>query len=712
MAGMLCILLMLFSPTWAGELVETGEMEISDSSQDALDAAAKALAERRFDEAALLYAALGNAGGGIPAHYWEALARYEAGDVRGARKAIEVVIAGAPESISANTLYGLILVDGGAVELGIQKLEWVRTQAQKTGDTAVEARAVLNLGLARLDQGDAATATQLFQQAQSLAPQDAGLVAAAKDSLAAAAELSGRDVGVGRLLGKGDVSGARAEAQRLSDKAQNRRDRLEAAILMAAVERTEGRLDSAVSRLNTAVVEARAAGMTRELAMALGQLGIVQSVAGRHALAADALLQGVGEANKGGYRVVEVDLRCELGIVLVRLERYTEAETQQQAAGVLLGQMDYPMGLQRQAELGGMIAAARGDMATATTALARAISAAESAGRPLDAARAATGLTAALEATAPTEADRWQKKAEALFAQAGDPLGPAYIYIARGLSAARAHQTENALRWFAKAADSAKAVGGTRGMQVEDIAREDAAATLVMLGQSEEIAKMASDAGLSELVKRQQTLSDAFKAYDAGLDAYNKKNWSGARQQFMSARQGFEKVQEPMYAQRSQVAAAWASYNENVNLPVAQAAGRWGTLVQEVVDLGDQELYIRSYGAAVMSAVTMGQKDLKARLNECIRLGEGNGLEDVSARCHEALAEADGDLNERAEHARSAFKQSNSEAVGVYALYSVAVEAYNAGRMDLALELATLARPKAQTLAAALDEIIAGAKGH
>ena len=718
MSGSCAVLVMLLlglggiAPAQAGELVETGEMEISKSSNDAVAEAAKSLKEGRFDAASTLYAALAEAGGGAEARYWEALARYEGGDLRGARKAIEEVLKLKPESLSAVNLLGLILVDGGSVDEGIRRLTWVRDQALAANDPVSQAKALVNLGLAELDRGNAAAATALLQQAKELADRlgDQRILTAAADTLSAVSSLSGQDAGIGRLLGKGDTKGARAEAERLQQRAQSRRDRVEASILLASVERAEGRLDSSVARLSEAVKEARAAGMVREEAMALGNLGLVQSVAGRHALAADALLAGAARAQSGGYRVVEVDLRCELGIVLARLQKYDEAAAQQKLAGVLLAGMDYPQGAARQAELGGMIAAGRGDLATATGALARATSHYEGLGRPLDAARAATGLAAALEPTAPAEADRWARKAESLFAAAGDSLGPAHVAIARGLADARAKKLPEALAWFGRAAELGRTAGGSRGAYLEAIARENAAQTLVMLGASEDVARLAAEQGLSDLVGRQRDLQQAFDSYDQGLASYNARDWESARQKFLASRSLFEKSGELAYARRAQTSAAWATYNQLLNVPAKDSLARWSALVQEVVKLEDQELYVRSYSASAMAALKAGQTGLETRLSECVRLADSAGLNDVSARCHGALAEGDGELKARAGHARAAFALNPAEAVGIYALYVVAVDAYNAGETGLALELARMGRPQAVELAAELDALIKGAQ--
>jgi tetratricopeptide (TPR) repeat protein len=703
--------LVLCALSLAGALVDVGEVEISQAPEEAVAQAAALLQKGQFTEAGELYHALAEANGGPEARYWEALCRYESGELRAARAASELALAGLPGNLSVQNLHGLILVESGDVSSGIVELEAVLERAKAKADTAVEARVLVNLGMAQLERGAADQARRLTEEGLKLAKTlgDSYVQAAATDTLAAIDALSGKDPGVGQKLGKGDIKGARAEAESYLARATSYREKIDAAILMAAVERSEGRLESAISRLTEAASTARSAGLVREQAMALGQLGIVQSVAGRHALAADALTAGVELAHSGGYRVTEVDLRCELGIVLMRLDQVGAAKAQSQAAGALLGSMQYPQGMARQAELGGMIAAAEGDLATATAALARAISYAESQGRALDGARAATSLAGALEATAPAEADRWGAKAEALFTAAGDPLGPAHVYMARGIAAAKAKKLDSALSWFGKAADYAKKTGGARAELIERTAREDAAQTLVLLGQSEDVAKRAAEAGLTELVARQQGLQEAFDAYDAGLSAYQAKNWAEAKKHFSASRQLFEKVQEPLYARRARVAAAWAVYNDLLSRQ--NVVAEWDALVTEAASLEEPELLVRSYGAAVLAAVDAGQSGLTVRLEECVRKAENNGFPDVASRCHAALAEGEGELKDRAEHARLAFGQNPAEAVGVYALYTVAVDAYNAGEVKLALELAKLARGKAVKLAGPLDELLRKIEG-
>jgi hypothetical protein len=698
---------LLFGAAWAsGGLVETGEMDLTGTGADAVAAARVALDARRFEEAASAYGAIADAGGGPSARVAQAVALYEGGELRAARTAAEQALAKDPKNIAALNVLGLALVDSGAVATGIEKLEAARALA--TG--AWKPRIFVNLALAWLDRGEAERARVALQEAQGLTAGDAALSVAVSDALAAVNGLSGKDQGVGPMLGRGDVKGARAQAEKASGGATTRRDRVLAGIQLAAVERAEGNLDASVRRLEGAIREAREAGMVREVAVAMGNLGIAQTLAGRHPLAADALRSGAAQARDGGYRVVEVDLRCELGLALVNQGLTDEAETEQRAAGTLLAGMDYPQGVARQAELGGRIAALRGDTATATRALSQAVSWHEGLGRWMDAARVATALSGALQPTDAAGAQKWATRAEGLFAKAGDPLAAAHVAMSRALADARAKHLDAALAGFARAAEAAEKAGGGRGSAVARIARENAAQTLVMLGQSEDVARLAAQAGVSDLLQRQVDLKKAFAQYDAGLAAYDARKWTEARSNFQSARQAFDTLSEPGYAMRARRAAAWSVYNQTVALPTAQAYPAWTQLVEETAKLEDPELFARAYAAATLGAHALKQGDPGDRLQECTRLASVAGLADVGARCHGALAERDGDLDARAGHARAAHALAAADRASVYALYVVAVDAYNAGRSPLALELGGLARPNAGALAASLEQVLAAAK--
>lgn len=692
----------------AGVVVEAGELAVETSSADTLAQARTAFDSGKFDEAAALYGALADAGGGARARVAQAVALYESGYVRAARAAAERALATSPKDFDALNLLGLALVDGGAVDAGIEKLESARKLAASSGNTGGEARALVNLGLAWLDRGEKEKASAAFTAAQPLAQAagDARTLRAVADGLAAVAALGGTEAGVGNLLGKGQTSAARTAAVAAQGKATTRRERLNADLDLAAVERAEGKLDAASGRLGRVVKEARETGMSRELAVGLGSLGLVESIGGRLPLAADTLLAAAQEAKAGGYRVIEVDTRCELGLVYAHLGRLDEADAQQRAAGTLLAGMAYPQGMARQAELGGAVAAARGDLTTASDALASAYNYFIGLGRQLDAARAATTLAAAWQTKDRAKADSWGKKATDAFARAGEPLGPAHVTLARALADGRAKNLDAALAGFAKAAELAEATGGGQATALARIAREDAAQTLVLLGHDRDIAALASQQGLSDIVARSQKLEAGSDAYDEGLAAYNAGQFDTARQRFVAARLAFEALGETAYADRARRAATWAVYNQLATLPTAKAAPSWQAVVEEAAKVDDPELYARTYGAAVLAAHQTGQKDLRARMDECVRLAGNAGLTDIASRCHGAIAEAEGDLDDRANHARLALLLTPTDPATAYSLYNLAVDAYNGGRNELALEMGKAALPHAGGLTASVQQVI------
>lgn len=693
--------------------VEVGEITVAESAQDTVTEAQAALAAGRFADAAGLYRALAEAGGGAPARVAEAIAYYEVGDLNSAKYAAELALDAAPKDTAALNIHGLILVDGGDVTKGVEVLKAAKAAAHAAGRKASEARAQVNLGLAYLDQGDTTSALAEAEAAVALATEagEPAVAGAAAQVKAAVAAFDGADSQVGGLLGKGQSKSARTAAEAEIAAAKTPRQELMGTLDLAAVERAEGDLDGASARLAGAAKKAREGGLVREHAAALVDLGIVQSLGGRAGVAEDTLRSAAKAAQAGGYRVVEVDARCELGLVLARKGDLAGAEAEQHAAGALLAKMQYKQGVARQAELGGVIAANKGDLATAKSALGQAAVYYAGKGRNLDAARAQTALVGAWQQVDPGTVAGAVKTAEGYFAAAGDPLGPAHIALARALGDGRAKRLEEALAGFANAAALAEKVGGGRATALARVAREDAAATLVMLGHDKDLATLASQAGLGDLVKREQSMQTATARYDAGLTAYGAGHYDEARAAFKDAATAFDAMGEKDYAARSRRSAGWSGYNALVVTPVAKALPSWQSLVEETAKLEDPELYARTYGAAVMASVSQKVAGLDQRLDECTRLAEKAGLAEVGARCHGALAEADGrELKDRAAHAKAAFHLDPDGVAGAYALYSVAVDAYNAGDNALAVELGTLARPHAGKLGPAIDEVVKAAK--
>ena len=696
----------------ADAAVELGELTVEANAADAVAAAQSALSARRFAESASLYRALAEAGGGWQARLAEGVSWYELGNLNEARKAAEAAVLIAPEEPAALNLLGLLYCDSGELVRGIEVLKKGRVSAKKQERKATEARVGVNLSLARIDQGDAKAAAAEAAAAVGLATDvgDAALLATAQSAQAAVAALGGTDSTVGSLLGKGQSATARSRAEAAVKAAATPRQEIVAALDLAAVERADGNLAGAATRLAENSRRARESGLVREAAVALVDLGLVQALEGRSGVAADTLRAAARSASGGGYLVVEVDARCELGIVLAQVGDLDGAAVEQRAAGKLLAGMQYGQGAARQAELGGVIAAHRGDLGTAKSALGQAASYYAGRGRNLDAARAATMLAGAFQQVDPASAPAAAKQAEAYFSAAGDSLGPAHVQLARALGHARARRLPEALAGFAAAAELAEKVGGARATALARVARGDAAATLVMLGHDQDLSKLAADSGLADLVKREQAFAAAAKAYDAGIKAYGGGDFSGARTAFGQAQEGFDAIGEKEYSLRARRSAGWAAYNALVLMPVATAHPLWQTLVFETAKLDEPELHARVYGAAVMAASTQRAPDLRGRLTECASLAQKARLGDVGARCHGALSEDSTlPLPERAQHARDAFSLDAAGTAGVYALYAVAVDAYNAGENGLALELARLARPRGGKLQAGIDEVISAA---
>lgn len=693
--------------------VEVGEIVVATDAQDTAAQAQAALVAGRFVEAAGLYQALAEAGGGAQARLAQAVALYELGELNGARRAVDEAVRLEPKDPAVLNVLGLLQVDGGSVKKGVETLKASKAAARSAGRKGSEARAGVNLALAYVDLGDATTAAAEAKAAAALATEigDTDLATAAHDASDLVAALGGTDTEVGALLGKGQTATARSHAEAAVAAARTPRQELVASLALAAVERAEGRLEDAGVRLGAAAKKAREQGLVREHAVALVDLGLVQSLGARGAVAEDTLRAAARAANAGGYKVVEVDARCELGLVLVAREDLAAAEVEARAAGVLLADMQYSQGAARQAELGGVLAARRGDLATAKSALGKAAAYYAGKGRNLDAARAQTALAGAWQQGEPGGADAAGKQAEAYFAAAGDKLGPAHVKLARALGDARARRLPEALAGFAQAAAAAEKVGGGRATALARVAREDAAATLVMLGHDQDLAKLASEAGLGDLVAREESMRAAATRYDTGLAAYTAGRFDDARVEFAAAQGAFDSLGEKELALRARRSAAWSAYNGLVAVPTAKALPSWQALVVETGKVEDPELYSRAYGAAVMVSVAEKQPDLGARLRECTNLAEKAGLGDVGARCHGALAEAEGvDLAERATHAREAYRLDPNGTAGTYALYAVAVDAYNADDCKLATELVTLGRARAGKLQSAFDEVSAACR--
>ncbi|MEY3213042.1 MAG: hypothetical protein RIT28_3523 [Pseudomonadota bacterium] len=677
-----------------------------------LQQAAAAFAEGRLIEAAGLYDALADGGAGPQARVLQAVALYEAGELRLAAEALD----GVPGD-TAMGLLGLILVESGAQADGMRRLE----QAKRSADPAVAARAGLNLALAQMDRGQLQAATSGVAAARAYVSQsgDTTLDGPVRDAEAALAQLKGQapPSGASALttlsdsLARGDLKGAKGQVDSLKAKKATRRDRVEGALAQGAYLRAVGQPEAAAQVLTGALAEAREGGMGVATAQALVGLAIAHSLAGRVDLAVTLMAEAEETAAAAGLLTLAADASVELGLLLVRQGQGAAAAQQATAAKARLEGLQHPSGVARLAELDGALAAERGDTATAEARYGDAVRAFAAQGHHADAARAAVGRAAALAVAGGAPAESAKSDALERLRRAGDPLGPAHVELACALAFARAGRLDEALTGFARAAELGRAVASPQGQALAKTAENNAARALVALGATQAAAEQAAAAGLSGAVGHQRALDDAFAAYDAGLAAYAEGRFSTARARFSEAYTALKAAGELTYATQARLALAWTAYNIAVGLPPQEALPFWGEVIAEAGALEDAELLARATASQALCADRLGLDPSGDRLRHAAGLAERTGLPSVAARCWAALAEGGRPIDDRARAARRAYALDPAGQVAVYAMYSVAVDAYNDDKLELARALCVEVLPRAGSLDAAVRGVIVAIDG-
>jgi len=697
----------------AGSVVtpDAADIQVEATAEDLVGDAFEALASGRFDEAAQLWSSLASAGAGEPARFWQGLALYEAGRLRQADQVLSGLAA--PE---ARNLWALVALDAGRQAQGVQALQGL---ARQELPPRIETHVDLNLGLAWLDQGRLDRAEAAFRKARAtaadLAEADRAAILAATDaSLAVVALLRGDDAQrgtpgllsqVGQALRQGQLDQAQAALEAAPETLWPRQQ-IERQLARAALSRARGQLADAQAASDQALSLARRAGLARETAEALISGAVAHSLAGRHALAMELLEEASDTAGAGGYRVLEVDARCNLGLVQVRLGRTADARLQADLVAGRLVEMQYPEGQARLAELRGMTAAALGDTPGASRHLQEALRWHEQRAHHADAARLATALVGATAVADPDASQRWARRAARDFRRAGDPLGDAHVALAQGLALVRAQDLPGALEAFGKAAQAARETDVAGSEAVAQVAEANAASALVVLGASVDAAHQAAALGLEGAVTHHKRLQEAMATYDRGIRDYDQALFSEAQQAFSQAALAFESLGESDYATRAHRGRLWSVYNRAVPLDPAQAWPVYSALQPEAVDHGDPELAARVVAATAMAAASLGLADAGERLAEAAELARQAGYPGLAARCHAALADQDLPLQERVRQARLASALDPAAVGSVYALYSVAVDAYNSGDLGLAGALALEAMPHAGKLEEGLRAVL------
>lgn len=362
-------------------------------------------------------------------------------------------------------------------------------------------------------------------------------------------------------------------------------------------------------------------------------------------------------------------------------------------------------------ELEAGVAAADGRPDAAALAYAQAVAWYEAHGRSADAARAAVSCAAALEGSDPEQAAAWGRRALAAFERAGDPLGPAHLALARGLARARAGDLTGALRRFAEATELAQAQDSPQARQLAATAQANAARALVGLGASPEGAQRSASEGVDALVAHQSALVAALALYDQGLAAYNAGRYTAARAQFAESQRRLLALGERAYADQARRAAAWAAYNVAVGLDPQQSWPFWAEILGEAQQLDDVELHARAAVAQAVCAQRLGMPTAAQNLQDAAKGAEGAGLPELAAQAWAARADAPLSLAERAGSARRALALAPQEPASAYAMYSVAVDAYNQDQPELARALAEEVLPRAGSLRDAVEGVLRATGG-
>jgi hypothetical protein len=201
-------------------------------------------------------------------------------------------------------------------------------------------------------------------------------------------------------------------------------------------------------------------------------------------------------------------------------------------------------------------------------------------------------------------------------------------------------------------------------------------------------------------------LSTALQEYGQGLQAYREGRYVDAQRRFKSSGARLEKMGEAAYAAQAEKALLWATYNVAVSLAPSESLVFWAEILADAQRLDEQELEVRARAEQAVALAQMGQPKADSALKKAAERAEKSGYPRVAARCYSELAELSGPLPERAAWAQKAFALQPKAKGSVYAMYVVAVDAYNADELTLARRLAEQALPESGELQEPLQGVL------
>jgi tetratricopeptide (TPR) repeat protein len=660
------------------------EVEVEDSADVAIAAVFEAFADGEYNHAARLAEVLISAGGGDELKLVAVQARVALGEVRHAHTLIKEWGMDQSEDPRVLSVYGLVLVERGLGGLAEPILRNCIATADAQGEKNIVAHATLNLGLLSLDRAEASSARTHFERALSLA-RELGAVelqARAVQNIAAVDGLIGLGQGAGLLgevsshLSSGDIPAVRkAISQRSSD---GRRDEIVSLFATGVLHRSQGSLDSALFSLNRALMLAREGGLVRDTAMTLLEIGSVYLQAGRFAMADMVLEEASGALEGSSFVVMKTAAHLALGRSAVRLGHLSDAQRHLEAASV---SSDDVFGGIRYRELQASLWAANGERGKALVSLEATESTYVARHSYADAARVACDRVR-LVAAQNMDLTLVRAQAQERFSAISDPRGPIHIAIAMGLGYADTQQFEQAVRAFSDAAKVGRRLGTTAAMQLVAVAEENLALSLRALGHT-----AAGTGGFKALLERHEQFEEARKAYSDGLTEYERSAFHAAMLAFHQALVMFEKLDEAAFAAQARKSRAWASLRVAAMLAPKEAFAELSALVEEVAGVDDSELLARVQGAQALSAARIPRKNAVTLLKAASRPLREQGVDDVAGLVFMELSLLEEDWDKRVKAADTALALLESGESAAYAMYSLAVDAFNEGDYASALAL-------------------------
>lgn len=686
----------------AEPVVEPGaDWVVEESALPAIESAIALLRAGDMDEAATAFAALDDASDQPQITYLHALAAYEGGALGMAQEAAFAVES--PDYAPLLNLRGLILADVGQGPQALQELSAAEEVAGT--DRALRARIVLNRGLIEADSGQFGPAETSLARAATLAREvgDDAVVQGAVDNLARIASLTGRG-GARDVLGavvehlrKGDVAAAQTALQ--SDAGTDRRSLARQALARASIARVQGQMEPARIAAEESLRIARESGLVRERLAALGDIAALHMSMEKPALARVALDEALGMVDGTHFKVREIGLRIQSGLLAADEENIPLSRTEADRSLTLLMSSSQPVAEARLAELQARIALLEGNISTAQARLLESYDQLSGLGYSADAARIA------VDSVRRTNDDvlraGWAEKALASFEAAGDPTGPAFVAMSEGLNLAARNDVGGALEAFVRASEAAEAAG-PRAARVQQVASENAAVAMAALGHS---AEGASEMGLEEVVRRRGIFDDASAAYEVGRTAYDEGRYSEARSAFERAQQSFMELGEVDHGNTTRRALAWAAYQDAIRNTGIASYPFYEEIEQEAIQVGDPELAVRARVSRALIASDLDQPSAPTQLLEAARQAEEGGYDVLAGQVWAEVALKPGELTDRATAARRAAEHLTGEDLGTHALYAVAVDAFNTEEYGLARVLAGEAAARGGPLVEAVTEL-------